>query len=128
MEKIHEIERLEGLGITAKVINTGKLYTTYRSFAYDAGYPLAYRPKGVPIGGKTVKVLAKGKHEDYDRIIYVIEDDTGAHYLIGEEGLRIEFPEKVARPAVTEILDAYERGYAKGKADALAEMRRVVGA
>lgn len=94
------IEHLEGLGITAKVIETGKLYTTYIDFAKASGYPEAVvnirtgndREKslrGSLLKGKTVKVLAKGKHGTWNDILYVVQSEEGECFMFGEDGLEI---------------------------------------
>lgn len=132
-----EIEHLEGCGITAKVVNLGKLYSTYRDFADASGYPDAVGGLGTQaekektenarlLLGKTVKILAKGKHESYNAIIYVVESDYGERFLFGEEGLEIS---RVAyfRNVVTDSLIEYservlkeviQRAYAEGFRDA----------
>lgn len=126
MTRNFEIERLEGCGITAKVINTGALYTTFSDFARAAGYPEAINPKCKDIEGQVVNVLAKGKHDCHGCVIYVIENSYGNCYLIEDFGLTITEPEEVGKIVVDEILVAYERGYAKGKEEAMAELRRVM--
>lgn len=130
MESKFEIEHLEGCGITAKVVNLGKLYSTYRDFADASGYPDAVGELWTQtekeksenarlLLGKTVKILAKGKHERYNVIIYVVENDDGERFLFREEGLEIstvidslnEYSERVLKEVI-------QRAYAEGFRDA----------
>lgn len=129
-----EIERLEGRGITAKVINSGAVYTTYRTFAEAAGYPDAvsasYDKKSENaelLEGKTVRVLAKGLHEYRHRTLYVVQDAlTGENFIFGENGLEIiekgdgpmtkSYEDLIAD--ITQIMaQVHEMGYEQGKTE-----------
>src|SRR5690625_5040430 len=105
MAKIEGIERLEGRGIKARVIDVGKLYSTYWRFAREAGYPeavdegLSGRGKVVKLGKaveETFKVLAKGNHSNRSDILYVIQDESGERYIIGGEGIELIYPENIS--------------------------------
>lgn len=127
MTRNFEIVRLEGCGITARIVDKGAIFTTFKDFAIAAGYPTAVNSRCGGIEGRTVEVLAKGRHDFHGSVIYVIEDRFGNRYLIEDAGLEITETKEIASLPTDGILDAYERGYAKGKADAMAEMRRVLG-
>lgn len=81
------IERLEGRGITAEVIDSGEVYRSYISFAKAAGYPDAGNHSNHI--GKRVTILAKGLHGSTRGVLYVV-DDGNSKYVIGAPGLRID--------------------------------------
>src|SRR5690625_5034234 len=135
MTEIEGIVRLEGRGITAKVTDTGNLYSTYTDFAEAAGYPDATHDLWV-VGNSKVReldargdevftVLAKGCHGSQpDEIIYVIESADGKRFLVGEDGLEIfgndHAPKSLElRSQAEELLaelrrQAYAEGYEQG--------------
>ena len=137
--EIEGIERLEGRGITAKVTDTGKLYSTYTDFAEAVGYPDATHDLWV-VGNSKVReldargdevftVLAKGFHGSQpDVIIYVIESADGKRFLVGADGLEIiendGAPKSLElRGQAEELLaelrrQAYAEGYEQAKKDA----------
>lgn len=102
MEKIKGIKRLEGKGIKAKVIDTGRLFTTYKSFARAVGYEDAASEGFIreekseeldKLKTEIFDVLAKGKHE-FRRYgtVYVIESNDGHRFLIQEDGIELIYP------------------------------------
>jgi len=130
------IERLEGRGITAKVVNVGKQYSTYNKFAVASGYSDAAveawteeeRKKsenGRKLIEKTVDVLAKGKHEHSNDVIYVVQDSEGERFLFEGKGLEIKTPPQMpaiealtaAHSAIDELRrKAYAEGFDAGRA------------
>lgn len=136
MTNIKGIERLEGRGITAKVVDEGNLYSTYQEFAEAIGYPdAAYELFGDRSKEQELRVrllhkyhiLAKGEHGSFrGENIYVIESEDGERFLIGEEGLEITYPEenngqarlatlKQAEESLAELRrQAYAEGYEQG--------------
>lgn len=143
MTKIKGIERLEGRGITAKVTDTGKLYSTYTDFAEAAGYPDAAHDLWI-VGNSKVReldargdevftVLAKGFHGSQpDEIIYVIESADGKRFLVGADGLEIiendSAPKSLTTRKQAEDLlaelrrQAYAEGYEQARRDAEKEL------
>ncbi len=141
-----EIERLEGRGITAKVINAVKVYSTYTAFAKASGYPDAVgklwtvsedekQENARLLHGKTVNVLAKGKHGSHGGTIYVVESEDGERFLFGKDGLEIiekgdggmkQIDEMITQ--VGEIIHkAYAKGYEAGKIDMAFEITQEAG-
>ncbi len=147
-----EIERLEGRGITAKVVESGAVYTTYEAFAKASGYADAAvalftdaedekSNSAEKLIGKSVRVLAKGKHGEHGGTIYVVESDDGERFLFGKGGLEIiekgdgnmtkinldgmshvemigiieEIVKRIKRESFSE---GYESGYEQAKTDA----------
>src|SRR5690625_4196936 len=139
MTEIEGIVRLEGRGITAKVVDEGNLYSTYQEFAEAIGYPDATHDLWV-VGNSKVReldargdevftVLAKGFHGSQpDVIIYVIESADGKRFLVGADGLEIiendSAPKSLElRGQAEELLaelrrQAYAEGYEQAKRDA----------
>src|SRR5690625_261322 len=137
MTKIKGIERLEGRGITAKVTDTGKQFTTYQDFADAVGYPDAVNDITYIGGqnkarelrdreGEIFEVLANGEHGNprYGNI-YVIESRDGKRFLIAANGLNITFPDASptdsleTRKDIEELIaemrrQAYAEGYLQG--------------
>lgn len=84
----------------AVVTNPGKVYTTYREFANQYGYPDAAvksditdnRPRLVI--GMTVNILARGFHLGSDQeYLHIVETSLGYRYIIAEGGLRFLPPD-----------------------------------
>lgn len=144
MGKKHEIEDLRGKGIMARVTDTGKMFSTYRSFARDAGYSDAAEFSGgekadkleaLARNGGTFKALARGNHCDsgYSNIlVYVIESKEGDRFLVASSGLDISEPRCLSDmyEDIKDIIDeirkyAYDDGYEQGKFDE--EMGRIDG-
>jgi len=135
MASIKGIERLEGRGIKAKVVNAGGLFSTYKEFAEAVGYPGAVRngmdEKLRENDGKIYDVLAKGKHEfSHYGYVYVLESEEGERFLMGENSIEVietknEISEmtnteleRFAVEVITEIKRrAYAEGYDRGKFD-----------
>ena len=133
MTKEIVIEDLRGLGMTAKLIDAGKLFATYDEFARKAGYHDAIC-KGFSGDKKSeallkrsddeFKVLARGNHEGKyysDVDIYVIESEDGERFLIGDNGLEIEYTKGMTKSYEELLADMtgiiakiYEKGYDKG--------------
>src|SRR5690625_1441266 len=125
MSKNNGIERLEGRGIKAKVVDNGKLYSSYKAFAVKVGYPDAADDdvfgtnkdkKSDAILGKTVDVLAKGDHGCTSDILYVVQDESGEQFIYGEEGIELIYPENISRMNDKEL--------AEHIIDSLEELRR----
>src|SRR5690625_4308108 len=135
VDEIRGIERLEGRGITAKVTDTGKLYSTYTDFAEAVGYPDAKHGLRVvgngevreldARGDEVFTVLVKGFHgSQRGEIVYVIESADGKRFLVGADGLEIiendSAPKSLAtRKQAEELLaelrrQAYAEGYEQG--------------
>src|SRR5690625_364440 len=154
MTKIKGIERLEGRGITAKVTDSGGLYSTYAEFAIAAGYSDAAYGMGegrfkvrelCERENEEFKVLAKGEHgSEEGEFICVIESNDGKRFLVGEGCLEITYPEKDSAPASLETrkqaeellaelrrqayAEGYEKGFKQAKRDAeMEEQFRKVG-
>lgn len=111
-------------GRKAEVINTGKFYTTYRSFANKHGYPDAaveydsIPSSRTPHEGSVVTLLVSGEHENnIDATIWVIETEEGEHFLINEVGLRIL--DEGVTVLKDESLGGVEREYREVKRKAL---------
>lgn len=82
------------VGDKVKVIHTGKLYTSYDTFFthYDLAYlgtRYQYMVDVLPLNflDSNFTVAFKGKHPAFDDTLYVIQDDDGRAYLIGEKGI-----------------------------------------
>lgn len=126
--RVFNIKRLEGKGIQAFVANGGKQFRTYFQFAEAAGYPKAVGMDVVDaykLKGRTVNVLAKGRHESGDRTIYVAETKQGDQFLIEDDGLEM-LPTKPKPDAddteLNEAIEAmkkrmYQLGYKQGRED-----------
>lgn len=112
---IHTIENLVGQGIRAKVIHGGYQYSTYTSFAKDAGYPDATHKTGTfgvrtidarHLVGDFVDVLAKGDHEFMNDTVYVCQTDEGRRFLIGKDGLQVvEKPTTLTGATIDQLMD-----------------------
>lgn len=105
MSKIKGIERLEGRGIKAKVTDVGKLYSSYTDFAKKTGYSDAAdedvfgrekSAKSKLLLGKTVDVLARGRHPIDIDVLYVIQDETGERFIFSGKGIELIYPENIA--------------------------------
>src|SRR5690625_1039377 len=144
VDEIRGIERLEGRGITAKVTDTGKLYSTYTDFAEAVGYPDATHDLRV-VGNSKVReldargdevftVLVKGFHGSQPgEIVYVIESADGKRFLVGADGLEIIENDSAPKSLTTrkqaeELLaelrrqayaEGYEQGFKQAKRDLL---------
>src|SRR5690625_1358810 len=126
VDEIRGIERLEGRGITAKVTDSGGLYSTYAEFAIATGYSDAAYGMGegrfkvrelCERENEEFKVLAKGEHgSEEGEFICVIESNDGKRFLVGEGCLEITYPEKDSAPASLETRKQAE--------ELLAELRR----
>lgn len=153
MSKIEGIERLEGRGITAKVTDSGRVFSTYTDFAKAVGYPDAVDDelvgevsKGEEVDertGETFTVLAKGKHSlTRYGYVYVIESLDDKRFLIAESGLAITYPptktadklDEMDYDKLIEYADevnlavrrkAYAQGYGQGTFDA--HMNEITG-
>src|SRR5690625_3529309 len=107
MSKKQEIEDLKGRGMTARVTDTGQLFSTYSDFARDAGYPDAAeigldgskKARGLAdrVDDEFV-VISRGKHGGGygGMLVYVIESEDSERFLVGEDGLDIKEPEHVS--------------------------------
>src|SRR5690625_253740 len=107
MSKKQEIEDLKGRGMTARVTDTGQLFSTYSDFARDAGYPDAAeigldgskKARGLDdrVDDEFV-VISRGKHGGCygGMLVYVIESEDSERFLVGEDGLDIKEPEHVS--------------------------------
>lgn len=125
------IERLEGEGITARVVDDGKLFSTYIDFARAVGYKDVVtvngfeKPRALKAReSEEFTVLAKGAHEyRHYGDVYVIESADGERFLMGEEGLKITYPHEgltieQASKSIEEIMRKVRReGYAEGYCD-----------
>jgi hypothetical protein len=71
------------------VQDTGKTYTTYDDWfkIYNLGLHKKYQRDSLPVKKNQYKVVAKGKHENQNKMLYAIQDLDGNVYLIGEKGL-----------------------------------------
>lgn len=83
-------------GRKAEIINTGRIYTTYRDFAVKHGYPDAAAESGSadkrkpPRNGDIVTLLVSGPHEWMSAgTLWIVETAAGERHIIGEKGLRI---------------------------------------
>ena len=135
MASIKGIERLEGRGIKAKVVDAGGLFSTYKEFAEAVGYPGAVRngmnEKLRENDGKIYDVLAKGKHEfSHYGYVYVLESEEGERFLMGENSIEIiETKNEISEMTDTDLerfaveviavikRKAYAEGYDRGKFD-----------
>lgn len=88
------------IDIFAKVIDGGRVYVTYQTFAEAAKMPDAAEKifslqaskkstRASKLRGKIVKVLATGTHEDSGDLIYVIEDESEEKFLINSAGVEM---------------------------------------
>lgn len=101
------IERLEGKGVTAKVVDAGERYSTYTAFARAAGYPKSVY-NGIEtdeIREEVVSVLAKGNHEHGYDAIYVCQLEDGRQFLIGAKGLDLFAIPTLKSATFEELLD-----------------------
>lgn len=111
------IENIVDQQLTAIVTDRGAVFTTYIRFAKESGYPEAIHPNKLR-ENNVVKLLAKGKHERENRILYVVETEDGTKQIIGENGLRILATKQLTDYSYEELLDAI-------KAKAQAEVRKL---
>lgn len=124
------IEHLVGRDITAKILDDGALYSTYKEFAISAGYSDAVAnflgstedhrksAKAELLVGKTVTVLAKGKHGEGYGTLYVVESEDGERFIFGESGIEILEENEM----VTKIEARYEKAVEQAR-EAVEELR-----
>lgn len=132
----HELnpEFFEGKNVKARLVNAGKIYSTYSEFADAIGFPtaVANRYKGDEksararkLEGEVVSVLAKGSHMQYKtENIYVIQAKSGETFLIGATGIEIIIEEAVSI-GIIEQMQA-EIDDLKAKVSALEERRTTI--
>ncbi|AYV74272.1 hypothetical protein M1D49_07860 [Bacillus sp. PK3-056] len=99
------IENIADQQLMAVVTTVGAVYSTYGDFARASGYPEAIHPNKLR-ENNVVKLLAKGKHERENRILYVVETEDGTKQIIGENGLRILATKQLTEYSYEELLDA----------------------
>jgi len=99
------IKNIADQQLMAVVTTVGAVYSTYDRFAKKSGYPEAIHPNKLR-ENNVVKLLAKGKHESENRILYVVETEDGTKQIIGENGLRILATKQLTEYSYEELLDA----------------------
>jgi hypothetical protein len=83
-------------GRKAWVTNKGNVYLTYSKFAEKHGYPEAadsYRGERRGISDdEEVTLVTSGEHHISGKTLWIVRNDIGEMYIIGEKGLSFEQP------------------------------------
>jgi hypothetical protein len=79
------------VGTSVKVIKFGRCYTSYEGWVkkYAPQYHPYWEKKYHPSNGSGAVVVAKGKHMEYERMLYLIQDYGGHVCIIDVEGLEV---------------------------------------
>jgi len=101
-----DIENIADQQLWAVVTDDGEVYQLYQKFADASGHPDAVGHTAPLQRNDTVKLLAKGRHDLRDKIIYVVASDRGTKHLIGERGLRMIEAKQLTDYSYEELLDA----------------------
>lgn len=77
------------LGTIVKVVSCGKTYDTYKDFVrkYAPNYIDNYRCYELPKEKRQYIVVGRGKHENLNRLLYVIKDLQDNVFVISEDGI-----------------------------------------
>lgn len=114
------------MALKSVVTDVGELYTTYKDFAVDNGFPNAAREldKGekriFPDVGEEVSLLFKGEHI-WGRTIWIIETGTCDQFIIGQDGLEFAIDTDTTRELLANLA-AYVTKSIRNIEDKLQEM------
>ena len=99
------------IGDKVKIIDEGKCYSSYKEWIKIHGkkYLDNWEYGNLDFNKEdTYKIVAKTRHNDYDDMLYLIQNEkTKRVYIFGEEGIK-KVKEKVAEDKLLKIINTYE--------------------